>query len=140
MVYLDCLEIFFLTHWGACHGSGELFHCMFFRSSPVQPYLPPWYSTIILNVLFGVCYMDLCHIFLWTHTVNTAMLFVDYFFLPNMRSTLSLSLQGMECINWLEKGGNNIRKLHSRKTYCIFLLQSCKPTGLNRRTDLDLYY
>lgn len=55
-------------------------------------------------------------------------------------STSSLSVQGIEKVSHPPRGGDYVRKLRSRETYWIFTLQTCTPKGLNRKSDLDLYY
>lgn len=56
------------------------------------------------------------------------------------RSTASLVVQGIERVERPLRGGNHVRKLRCRETLWMFLLQTCVPTGLNKRSDIDLYY
>lgn len=56
------------------------------------------------------------------------------------RSTSSLLVQGIERVDRPARGGDYVRKLRSRETYWMFVLQTCAPTGLNKRSDIDLYY
>lgn len=56
------------------------------------------------------------------------------------RSTATFRIQGIERVNIPDRGGDHVRKLHSRETFWIFMLQTCQPKGMNKRLDLDLHY
>lgn len=55
-------------------------------------------------------------------------------------STTSLTVQGIERVVLPPRGGDLVRKLRSRETYWMFVLQTYEPMGLNRRLDLDLHF
>lgn len=49
------------------------------------------------------------------------------------RRTVSLRIQGTKRVNKPERGGDFVRKLCSRETFWIFLLQTCQPNGINKK-------
>lgn len=56
------------------------------------------------------------------------------------KDTTSMSVQGIERVVRPVRGGDHVKKLRSREMYWMFVLRTYQPNGLNRRSDLDLYY
>lgn len=51
-----------------------------------------------------------------------------------------LTVQAIERLNRSARGGDDIHRLRNREAYWMFVLKTCNPHGLNRRTDLILHY
>lgn len=60
--------------------------------------------------------------------------------LAHNRDTSSLYFQAIEKVHKPIRYGDYIRKLCGRKAFWIFKLQTCIPKGLNKRSDINLYY
>lgn len=50
------------------------------------------------------------------------------------------TVQAIERLNKSVRGGDNIHRLRNREAYWMFVLKTCTPYGLNRRSDLILHY
>lgn len=56
------------------------------------------------------------------------------------RNVSTLSVQGIERVTRPDRGGDYVKKLRTCETFWMFLLNTYKPNGLNRKADLDLFY